>query len=282
MLYERILEGRQRLVAAGFSPHAAAVDTEVLARHVLGWDRARLVAQQRDPEPPEFGACFLAAVERRRQREPVALITGHKEFWGRDFEVTRDTLIPRPETELLVEEALRRLPAGPATVIDVGTGTGCVAVAIASERPAARVIATDISRPALIVARRNAGRHGVSRRVRFVQTDLAAGLRTRADVIVSNPPYVPSGAVVSLVRDIVDYEPATALFGGEDGLRVFDRLFREIPPLLAEGGSLIVECGYGQDEDVLRLAERDGWTTRGLLHDLQGIARSLVLGRDRG
>ena len=281
-LYEQIAEGRRRLVAAGIAAETAAFDADVLARHVLGWDLARLLAHNREPAPDGFGSGFDAAITRRTLREPVSLIVGTREFWGRDFAVTRATLVPRPETELIVEEALRILPAGSPAIVDIGTGTGCLAITLAAERPDARVIATDISHDALLVAAANARTHRVADRVRFVCCDLAEALRIEANLIVSNPPYVPETSASAMAPDVVNYEPATALFGGLDGLAVIDRLFERVPTLLAPGAACVVEFGYGQEESVRAAAEREGWTICRMLSDLQGIPRTVVLGRSRG
>jgi release factor glutamine methyltransferase len=279
-LHDRIAAGRQALVDAGFSTQDAALDADVLARHVLGWDLARLLAHNREPAPSGFSEQFESAISRRVRHEPVALIVGHREFWGLDFEVTPATLVPRPETEVIVEEALRLFPAGTSPgVLDVGTGTGCLAVAIAVERRHATVIATDISHGALLVARRNARAHGVSGQVRFVCADLAGGVQAHADLIVSNPPYVPDEAASTLPADVLCYEPAPALFGGSDGLSVIRRLFASAANHLAPGGAFIVEFGLGQADTVRQLASDHGWQAAGLLHDLQGIPRALVLRR---
>lgn len=279
-VHERIVAGRRALLEAGFAAGDAAFDAEVLARHVLGWDLARLLARKREPAPADFAARFGELIARRARREPVALITGRREFWGLDFLVTPATLVPRHETELIVEEALRWIaPGAPSTVLDIGTGTGCLAVSLAHERPGAIVVATDISQEALLVARRNATTHGVARRVRLVRTDLAAGIDVRADVIVSNPPYVPDAAAAALARDVVCYEPRMALFGGSDGLHVITRLLADAARNLAPGGVLVVEFGYGQEDSVHGLAQAAGWRLERMLHDLQGIARTIVLRR---
>jgi len=280
LLHERIAAARQTLVEAGFRPDDAAVDVDVLARHVLGWDRAQLLARVRDSAPAGFAEPFRALVTRRARREPVALIIGHREFWGLDFSVTGETLVPRPESELIVEEALRRLPETEgSTVLDVGTGSGCLAIAIAHQRQAANVVATDLSPDALAVASMNARAHGVERRVHFVCADLTEGLTIRADLIVANPPYVPEQSARSLSPDVVQYEPAVALFGGADGLRVTRRLLQEAPARLAPGGALVMEFGDGQEEAVRDAADRAGWQVDGMLHDLQGIARTSILRR---
>jgi release factor glutamine methyltransferase len=275
-----IAAGRQVLLEAGFREEDAALDAEVLARNLLGWDRAQLLVQASEPSPPDFPDRFAAVIARRRNREPVAMIAGHREFWGLHFTVTPATLVPRPETELIVEEALRLISASAdATIIDVGTGTGCLAVSLAVERPRARVVATDISGAALLVARGNAGRHGVLDRLAFVQTDLLGGIALAADVIVSNPPYVPDGAAPALAPDVIRYEPADALFGGADGLGIVRRLLSEAAAHVRPAGRLIVEFGYGQEDDVRDIAQRTAWTVERILCDLQGIARTAVLRR---
>ena len=280
-LHQRIGAARRQLEAAGIAAGAAGLDAEVLARHVLGWDRAQLLSHNRDAAPAGFDERYQPLVDRRSRREPVALITGSREFWSRDFAVTPDTLVPRPDTELIVEEALRILPDRASTVIDVGTGSGCLAVTLAAERPHAMVVATDISREALLVARANARRHQVGDRVHFVRTDLGSGLRMQADLIVSNPPYVPYRDAGSLPIDVSDYEPAMALFGGPDGLTVIERLLATLTPLLAPHAAFIVEFGYGQEDQVRAAAEREGWQVVRVRHDLQEIARTAVLERKR-
>ena len=175
-LREHIARARASLVGAGLAPDDAALDAEVLARHVLGWDRAQLLTRSHLPPDDQFSPAFDAAIARRAAREPVALITGHREFWGLDIEVTRDVLIPRPETELIVEQAIRRFArrSGP-RIIDVGTGSGCIAIALTHELPAARVLAIDRSAAALAVAARNVRRHGWRRGARARQPARCGG-----------------------------------------------------------------------------------------------------------
>ena len=280
-LHQHIAAARRQLEAAGIAADAAAIDAEVLARHVLGWDRARLLSHYRDAAPAAFNERYQPLVDRRSRREPVAMITGTREFWSRDFAVTPNTLVPRPDTELIVEEALRILPDRASTVIDVGTGSGCLAVTLAAERPQDLVVATDISHEALLVARSNARRHQVDGRLQFVRTDLASGLRIQADLIVSNPPYVPYRDAGSLPIDVSDYEPAMALFGGRDGLAIIERLLATLTPRLAPHAAFIVEFGDGQEDDVAAAAEREGWQVVRMRRDLQGIARTAVLERKR-
>jgi release factor glutamine methyltransferase len=278
---DRLAAARARLESAGVSPAGARLDAEVLARHALGWDRALLIARGREPEPAGFEEAFARLIARRAAREPVAQITGTREFWGLDFAVSRDVLTPRPETELIVEEVLKFAGAHPCrTVIDVGTGSGCLAVAIAHERPDLAVYAIDISAPALAVARQNAARHGVLGRVTFIQGDLLAGINLAAEVIVANPPYVPSTDAGHMQPEVVRHEPHEALFGGPGGLDIVGRLLRDAPANLAPGGRLIVEFGFGQEDAVSDLAREAGWRVTGVREDLQGIPRTLVLARE--
>jgi release factor glutamine methyltransferase len=280
-LHERLANARDRLVRAGIAPDEAALDAEVLARHVLDCDRATFLIRARDPLPSAFDRLFEDLVLRRLAREPVAYITGHKEFWGLEFDVTPAVLIPRPETELIVEEALSAMPARDAVrrIIDVGTGSGCLAVALAIEFPAATVLATDSSKAALEVASRNVLRHNLTTRVSLVHTNLLDGVPASAELIVSNPPYVPETDVPHLQPEVIRYEPRTALFAGADGLDVIRRLLTAAFAYLAKSGRLIVEFGLGQ-EDELRGASRDtGWTIDHIRRDLQGIPRVAVLRR---
>jgi release factor glutamine methyltransferase len=279
-VYEHIAGARQTLVDAGLRPADAAIDAEVLARHALGWDRARLLADGRDRAPVEFARHYVQLVARRARWEPVAFITGHREFWGLDFEVTPDVLIPRPETELIVQAVCARTldRTSPLQILDVGTGSGCLAVALASEFPGAMVTATDISAAALEVARRNARRHGVADRVRFVRGNLLEPIAGPVGIIVSNPPYVPSN--VELSRDIVRFEPAVALFSGVEGLTALERLIASARARIARGGFLVVEFGLGQDDRIAELAAAAGWGDVTIDGDLQGIPRIAVMTRE--
>ena len=278
-LHERIAAAREALVRAGMAPSEAAIDANVLARHALGWDRATLLARSRERPPEAFETSFDVLVSRRAAREPVAMITGVREFWGLDFEITPDVLVPRPETESIVEEALNHFAEPPRRVIDVGTGSGCLAVTLAREFEASQVIGTDVSDRALEVARRNATRHGVIRRVSLVRTSFLTGIGAPADLIVSNPPYVPDIARTTLAPEVVNHEPHTALFAGDDGLSAIRELLATAAGHLTAEGRLIVEFGFGQDADVRALAAATGWRVCGVRADLQGIPRTIVLGR---
>jgi release factor glutamine methyltransferase len=281
MLHERLAEARSTLVQAGIASEDATLDAEVLARHVLDCDRATLLTRSHDPLPSAFDRLFQALVARRANREPLAYIVGHREFWGLDFDVTPAVLIPRPETELIVEEALTVLPARDAArhIVDVGTGSGCLAVTLAVEFPAARVMATDTSHEALAIAYRNADRHNVLGRIAFLHADLLQHVAGPADLIVSNPPYVPEGDRPALQPEVAQYEPPAALYAGADGLEVIRRLFDSAHALAAPGGWLLVEFGFGQEAAVREAAQRAGWTVARIRGDLQGIPRVAVLRR---
>ena len=278
-LAERVSEAARRLAAAGIDAGDAAFDAEVLARWALGWDRATYLARWRERAPAGFGGRFEALVARRCRREPVARITGRREFWGLDFEVTPAVLVPRPESELLVETALARLGdrAAPWAVADVGTGSGCLAVALARELPRARVTATDISPKALGVARRNAARHGAADRVTFHGADLLEGLPGPFDLIVSNPPYVPDAVIGTLAPEVRRHEPAAALRGGPDGLDTVRRLVAAAADRLRPGGWLVMEVGAGQSGAATDIGRRAGMRTVAAHPDLQGIPRAVVM-----
>jgi len=282
-ILDHVRRAAGELADAGIGADRAAFDAEVLARHVLGWDRARYLAERRlDEAPAGFAVSFGDLIGRRRGREPVAYITGTREFWGLELEVTRDVLIPRPESELIVEETLAACAgAPPRAIVDVGTGSGCLAVALAHEFQDAHVTATDVSLTALVVARRNAVRHGVAGRVRFVQTDLLEGLALEADVIVSNPPYVASLAAPALAPDVRDHEPAVALYGGPTGLDTISRLLAQAARCLRPGGLLAWEFGYDHEDDVRALIARGGWRLERIGEDLLGIPRVAVVRRER-
>ena len=273
-LDERLAQARHTLVAAGIKADDAPIDVEVLARHVLGWSRATLLVNGRDPVPTEFEERFAAALTRRAAHEPVAYITGVREFWTREFAVDRSVLIPRPETELIVEAVIERDHKRP-RILDIGTGSGCLAVTLAAELLDAQVVATDVSADAIAVARRNAERHGVSARVLFVLTNLLDNLPGGFNVIVSNPPYVARAS--ELPPDVIQYEPHTALYGGEDGLEAIRVLIREARAHLADGGLFVVEFGFGQAEQVTELAANADWKQIEIRKDLQGIERTAVL-----
>jgi release factor glutamine methyltransferase len=278
-LQETLAAARRRLVAAGIAAEEAAIDVDVYARTILGWDRVRLLNEQQARAPSGLEPRFSEWLARREQKEPSAYILGTREFWGLDFEVSPAVLIPRPESEFIVEEALARLDniAAP-RLADVGTGSGCIGIAIAHTAPRARVVATDISSEALAVARRNAAHNGVADRVRFVNTSYMDGLDGPFDVITSNPPYVKEQDRQYTSRAVVKYEPHLALFGGDDGLDGVRAVVEAARSRLAQDGWLIFEFGLGQDEEVEDLIA--GYREYRLEHirsDLQGIPRTALV-----
>jgi release factor glutamine methyltransferase len=274
------IAARERFIRAGIPPDQAAIDAEVLARTAAGWDRATWLARRDESAADDVTARFEAMAARRARREPVAYITGVREFWGLEFIVSPAVLIPRPETELIVEAALERLadPARAWRIADVGTGSGCIAVALATERRTGIVTATDISAAAIEVARLNATRHGVQDRLAFVETSLLSGTDGPFDLIVANPPYVPTFARTALTPDVREFEPDAALFGhGADGLDEVRAILAQAATRLAPAGWLLMEFGYGQGDEVRDAASRvPELTVETILKDLQGHDRTLV------
>ncbi len=281
-LIEAINRASVRLASAGVAD--ARLDAEVLLRHTIGKDRAWLLAHMQDALNDSSQSAFERAVERRVRREPLQYITGRQEFWGLEFTVTTDVLIPRPETELIIETALRtdREKKPPLRILDLCTGSGCIAVALARELPQAQILATDASAQAVSVARGNARRHGVADRIRFFEGDLFGPLeeldiRGQVDIIASNPPYIPSGDFGSLQPEVRDYEPGMALLAGPEGIEVHRRIIQEAPDFLSRRGSLIMEMGMGQAEALSRLIrENSEYASIEVLKDLAGIDRVIV------
>ncbi len=260
---------------------SAERDAELLLLWSAGISRAGLYGDPERMLRPEEEARFAGAIGRRLRMEPVQYITGVQEFFGLEFQVSPAVLIPRPETEGLVEAALARLPADRAVrVADVGTGSGAIAVALASRLPRAEVVAIDVSEVALEVARGNARRHGVEGRVEFVRSDLFGGMGVGArefDAILSNPPYVAEGDRAGMHPEVREWEPAGALFAGVEGMEVYGRLVPEAGRWMAPGGMLGMEIGFGQRERVAGLL--GGWDGVEFLPDLRGIARVVVARR---
>jgi release factor glutamine methyltransferase len=245
---QALARARQYLAAA--DPQATPLEAEVLLRHILGVGRAELFRDFQQEISPEIESAFLALVDRRRLGEPIAYLIGHREFYGLDFFVDQRVLIPRPESESLVEQALRIVAEHPVrTVADIGTGSGAIAVCLARQLPEVKIFATDISPAALEVARQNAARHEVAGRIIFLEGDLLDPLPEMVDIIIINPPYIAAASLTGPVG----FEPATALDGGPDGLDVIRRLCRRLPARLAAEGHLIMEIGYDQAAAVTGL-----------------------------
>lgn len=264
---------------------SARLDAEVLLSHVLQVDRIYLYTHFDKPITSDERDILRACIKRRAMHEPIAYICGHKEFYSRAFKVTHDVLIPRPETEHVVESVLgwvgTRIDA-PLRVLDVGTGSGALAITLAKELPNALVFATDISDSALAIARDNAQTHGVLERMHFAQGDLFAALDAAGapfDIIVSNPPYIAQAIAQTLPEDVVRYEPATALFGGHDGLSILRRLCAEVHRYAAAQSCLAIEIGFDQADAVRALLRGDAWGHTDVVFDLQGHPRVVVAKR---
>jgi release factor glutamine methyltransferase len=283
-LREKINASRMRLAAAGIENGEAGRDANLLARHVLGWDRPTLMTRETDEATPAFVERFDPLIERRARREPVAYIRGEQEFWSRDFAVNPSVLIPRPETELIIEELLacmpKDLPARPVKILDIGTGSGCLAVTAADELPLATVVATDISRAALDVARANAARFGVEKRITFVECAYVHNAAGAFDFILSNPPYVTEAEYENLAPEVREYEPRGALVAGEDGLRDIRQIVHIASTQLAPGGTALIEIGHLHADDVADLvAGFTSLTLQRISTDLQNIPRVAIIER---
>ncbi len=261
-----------RLTAAGLPAEDAARDAGVLARGLLGWSLADWLARRDHPAAAGFTETLDGFITRRAAREPVAYLLERREFYGRPFRVGPDVLIPRPETELLVEAVLDTVGDRSATIVDVGTGSGCIAITLALEAARGRVTATDISEAAIAIARANADALGAPA-ITWRHADLLEGDAGPIDIIVSNPPYVPSRDAAGLSRDVRDHEPALALFAGPDGLDVVRRLIPQAARVLAADGTLFLEVGAGQWPAVTDLLGGAGFGEVVWHADLQGIAR---------
>ncbi len=252
------------------------LDAELLVACALGVDRVALYMDLERPLSTDELGSIRALVQRRRRREPVAYVLGHKEFWGRRFEVSADVLIPRPDTETLIERALELLPnAASEAVLDLCTGSGCIGLTLAAERPGIEVDATDLSAAALSMASRNAAALGVAHRVRTHHGDLFEALPAPREyaLVVCNPPYIPEGERDSLQEDVRRHEPAIALFGGLDGLDVVRRLVRDAGGWLTPGGTLLMEVGAGQADHAAGLAAEAGFEGIRAHRDLGGHER---------
>jgi release factor glutamine methyltransferase len=265
---------RQQLAAAGVERPGR--EAALLLRSLLGMTEAALLARDRESVPPQIAAQFAQRLEARARHTPAAYVLGEREFFGRPFAVDARVLIPRPDSELLVERVLELPLPAHARVLDLGTGSGCLAVTLAAERPAWRLTASDLSPAALAVARRNAARHGVLPRVALVGADLTRGLHAAAfDAVVVNPPYVDARTRASLAAEVREHEPGLALFADDGGLALYARLFAELQT--AAPGHLVCEVGAGQADEVVHLAMDDGhWRLLDRRRDYGGIERTLA------
>ena len=287
-------QGVEKLRLSGVPSYALAA--ELLLLSLAAKDRTWLYSHPDEILPDPLADAYFALLARRARGIPTQHLTGKQEFWGLEFAVTPEVLIPRPETEQLIEVALERLAAEElragrephlkernVRLVDVGTGSGCIAIALAKELPAATVYATDISKAALRVADQNAARHGLSSRIHFFQSHLldAVSARVRAeaippfDLIISNPPYIGLRERESLPIDVREHEPRLALFGGEEGYELYGQLISGALPVLKPAGLLVVELGHNSLPAVEPLLDRAEWTEVAVANDLAGIRRVL-------
>jgi release factor glutamine methyltransferase len=278
-----------RAAIAEASTHISPRDSETLLVHILGRDRAWLLAHSDDPLSAEHLTQLRTLTARRAAHEPLQHLTGEQEFFGLNLRVTANTLIPRPETERLVEAVIDWIANSPADsralkILDVGTGAGAIALALAQHLPTAYLTAIDLSPAALAVARENATRHHLDQRIRLVESNLLAAFSGKTpgesfDIIVSNPPYVSLADAPTLAHEVRDHEPHLALFAGNDGLEIYRRLIPQAHAALTPGGLLALEIGFGQSSSVRALLEKTLWHNIHILDDYAAIPRIVLAER---
>jgi release factor glutamine methyltransferase len=281
-VHDRVVAARHRLYAVGIPSEEADVDARLLAQFALGWDTAQFFSASNAEEPAGFAREYAMLVARRAAREPMAYVVGTREFWNLDFAVSPAVLIPRPETEIIVEAALELVPGEgwSKRCLDLCTGSGCLATSLSHERKGLRVVATDISLEALRIARRNARRHNVQDRIALLCADLFEGLLGTFDIVFCNPPYVPEAERPALQPEVREYEPEVALFAGPEGLDFVKRLISGVAHHLVPAGMLIFEFGLGQAAAVRDLiAASSRLSLVELRRDLQGIERTAIVKR---
>lgn len=277
-IHDLLAEASGALAAANVP--ASRTDASLLLGEVLDRDRSFMIAHPEYLVAADQLQTFREFVARRAAGEPLQYITGHQEFFKLDFRVTPDVLIPRPETEIIVEVALEIAPSdAPLSIADIGTGSGCLIVSLLHELPNARGIATDVSFAALRVAAENARRHGVSARLELIQADAFSSFPDGAafSLIVSNPPYVPSTEIAELQREVRDHEPLHALVSGPDGLSHIRSYLKDAARFLTARGYFIFEIGFGQGKAVEELIDAKVWNLIEIRNDLQSIPRTVVL-----
>jgi len=282
---ECVGSGTTQLMTAGLPSSEAKLDSEVLARHVLGWNRTEYLTFRARAASRTFIEKFETLLDRRSRREPVSQILGYREFWGLRFGVSKAVLTPRPETEFLVEEVItiathQNVPD--VTIFEIGTGSGCISIALAKELPQARIIATDVSEDALMMANKNSSAHNTGEKISWLQTSYLENVQGLADFIVSNPPYIPESSASQLLPEVRNHEPEIALYSGKDGLNFIRKLLDLSSHRLVKGGHLLFEFGLGQETAINKIAaEHPQLSILKIRRDYQDIPRIAIIKRVR-
>ncbi len=272
-------EELSRLLSSGVKLLSAAgiqtpeLDAKLLLQDVTGFSSVQIISNSNSMVDADKAGEFYMHLERRLNHEPVHRILGCREFYGRLFQLSPETLIPRPDTELLVDRAIA---VNAKEILEIGTGSGAICVSLACELPGANIVATDISQEALDTAKANSETYGVSDRISFLIADIFAGVSGQYDLIVSNPPYIPSADIASLQEEVRQFDPARALDGGEDGYDFYRHIFGHARNFLSENGQVIVEVGIGQAQFVSTLAVEGGFSEVIVIKDLNGIDRVVI------
>jgi release factor glutamine methyltransferase len=269
----------------------ASLDARILLQHVLNINREQLLADDKVTLTDEQHGAYQEMIAQRLTHKPVSQLIGAREFFGREFCVTQDTLDPRADSETLIEAVLAKYPnrMQPLRIVDLGTGTGCLLLTLLSEYPAATGVGIDLSEEALSVARRNAHSLGVKTRAMFMQSNwcekMPAGKNTNVaekfDIVISNPPYIPTSDIASLEPEVRCHEPLLALDGGEDGMVCYRDIMQQLPSILSDDGIAVIEIGFAQQHKVTAIAQEQGLHVREVKYDLGGIARCLVIGTQK-
>jgi len=271
MLSKLLAKAAYQFSKAGFQ--TPELDAKLLLQHLTGHTSAELISKSNDIISVEQSMEFADFVERRLAHEPVHRILGYRDFYGREFLLSKETLIPRPDTETLVEAVIK---LNPKKVLEIGTGSGAIAVSLAAELQNVGITATDISKDALATASKNAAVHDVVERIKFLQADLFDGISGKFDLIVSNPPYIPSAEIKTLQKEVKAFDPRKALDGGDDGLDFYRAIFDKATAYLASKGKVCVEIGFGQEEAVSNIAAANGYADITVIKDLNQINRVVV------
>lgn len=258
---------------------SAMLDARILLEHVLGITREKLLLLLDSSVDNEQLKIFNELLERRMKREPVAKIIGRREFWGLDFQVNKNTLDPRPDSETLIEFILKHVTsrAKPFRILDLGTGSGCLILSLLSELPLARGVGVDICKEAIFLAQGNAKSLSLNERVEFIRSDWYEEIEGKFDIILSNPPYIPTGDIAMLEDEVSVFEPYLALDGGKDGLYCYREIINNLSCFMEEDGIAVFELGAGQYEDVAGIAAQNGLRASGFSRDLGGVVRCIMV-----